>query len=387
MKTNFIPVLAGLLCNLTVGAQIDLTDGAQWIGPETGLEILVDWTANEVLSQGATGTCWSYSTTSFLESETFRLTGELHDFSEMASVRVNYPRKAATYLRYQGRHQFGPGALSHDVIDAIDVYGLLPAEVFDGQPGSSGRHDHGELDAALESMVQGALDQAGSLSSRFLASVESVLDTYLGALPDTFTYEGQTYTPASFRDAMGIDPNAYVELASFTHVPLHEDFVLEVPDNFSNGRYLNVTLDELVESTVRALESGYTVAWDADVSNAGFEFRRGVAFAVEDEEALDDWEWGAEFPEEFEVTADQRQRAYEALSTTDDHLMHLVGLAKRKGDGQRFFILKNSWGQGNDFGGRQFVSEAYFRMYTIGVMLHRDALSAQMKRSVERVNL
>ena len=387
MKTNFLPLAASVLLALPAAAQSDLVESVQWIGPETGLDILADWTANEVLSQGATGTCWSYSTTSFLESEAFRLTGELHDFSEMASVRVNYPRKAATYLRYQGRHQFGPGALSHDVIDAVEVYGLLPASIFDGQPGTSGRHDHGELDAVLKSMVQGGLDQAGSLSTRFHAAVEAILDTYLGALPDSFTYEGQTYSPASFRDAMGIDPSAYVELASFTHVPLHESFVLEVPDNFSNGRYLNVSLDELVKSTVRALESGYTVAWDADVSNAGFSFRKGVALALEDEDALDGWQWGDALPAEFEVTADLRQSAYEALSTTDDHLMHLVGLAERKSDGQRFFILKNSWGQGNDFGGRQFVSEAYFRMYTIGVMLHRDALSSQIQRLAESVNL
>lgn len=381
---KFFPV-ACLFSTLPFGAllaQGDLGETPQWIGPETGLTILADWTANEVLSQGATGTCWSYSTTSFLESEAFRITGELHDFSEMASVRVNYPRKVATYLRYQGHHQFSPGALSHDVLNAVEAYGLLPAEAFDGQPDAAGRHDHSELDGVMSALAESGLDQIGSLSLRFYEAIESVLDTYLGPLPQSFEYRGNRYTPAEFSDAVGIHPGDYVELTSFTHHPVHSSFVLEVPDNFSNGAYFNLTLDELVEATWSALESGYTVAWDADVSNPGFSFKRGVAFAVEEEIDGSGWSWDAPAPTEIEASEASRQRAYDALSTTDDHLMHLVGIAERTVDGkrERYFILKNSWGRGNDFGGRQFVSESYFRLYTMGVMLHKDALPSAIKR-------
>lgn len=378
----FLPTLVvSALTMSSIVAQSDL-NSPQWIGPHTGMNVLADWTATEVLSQGATGTCWSYSTTSFMESEAFRITGELHDFSEMSSVRVNYPRKAAMYLRYQGNHQFGPGALSHDVVDAVKAYGLLPASVYDGQPGEGGRHDHGELDGLLKAMVDAALAEAGHITPNFMAAFEAVLDTYLGALPSTFRYNGKEYDAASFRDAMGIDPDAYVELSSFTHQPLHQSFVLEVPDNYSNGTYFNLTLDELVDATVRALESGYTVAWDADVSNPGFSFQNGVALALKDRGALKEWDWSQPLPEEMEVSEDSRQLAYDELSTTDDHLMHFVGLAEREVNGEmkRFFILKNSWGTGNEFGGRQFVSEAYFRMYTIGVLLHEDALSTGMRR-------
>lgn len=371
--------LSVAVCTL---AQDDGSLQPTWIGPETNMTILADVSTTEVLSQGATGTCWSYSTTSFLESEAFRNTGELHDFSEMASVRVNYPSKAMTYLLYQGKHQFGPGALSHDVMNAMERYGLLPQSVFDGNPGEGGRHDHGELDALLAGMVEKGLDQAGDLSPRFMQSIEAVLDVYLGELPTEFTYRGRSYTPQTFREEMGLNPADYVELTSFLHHPLHAPFVLEVPDNFSNGAYFNVTLDELVEATVHALEEGYSVAWDADVSNAGFDFRKGVAFALEDEDGLDGWDWDMPLPAEFEVTEASRQRAFESLSTTDDHLMHFVGLAEREMDGskQRFFILKNSWGVNNPFGGRQFVSEAYFRQYTIGVLLHKDGLPAGLGR-------
>ena len=389
-KVPFTTVLAvASVISFSVKAQRDLLDAPQWIGPATGMTILADVTANSVLSQGATGTCWSYSTTSFLESEALRTTGQLHDFSEMASVRVNYPRKAATYLLYQGKHQFGPGALSHDVMNAVEAYGLLPQSAFDGHPDSNGRHDHGELDALLEGLVKAGLGESGHLSPRFLESVEAVLDVYLGELPEKFMYEGEEHTPASFREAMGIVPEDYVELTSFLHHPLHHAFVLEVPDNFSNGRYLNMTLDELVEATVHALEAGYSVAWDADVSNAGFAFRQGIALALEDEDALDGWDWDQNLPAEFEVTESIRQRAFESLSTTDDHLMHFVGLAEREVNGktQRFFILKNSWGTNNPFGGRQFVSEAYFRMYTIGVMMHRDGLPSKIQRIVTNAKL
>ncbi len=380
MKYVFFPSL--VMATTCALAQVDVAPFPEWIGPETGMSIVADVMATDVLSQGATGTCWSYSTTSFLESEALRITGTLHDFSEMASVRVNYPSKAMKYLLYQGKHQFGPGALSHDVMNAVERFGLLPQSVYDGQPGASGRHDHGELDDLLEGMVQSALEQAGELSPQFMESVEAVLDVYLGELPEEFTYEGQTYTPASFRDAMGLDPANYMELTSFLHHPLHRSFVLEVPDNFSNGLYLNVTLDELVEATVHALEAGYSVAWDADVSNAGFDFRKGVAFALQEDDALDGWDWSAPLPAEMEVTEASRQRGFESLSTTDDHLMHFVGVAEREVNGapQRFFILKNSWGTNNPFEGRQFVSEAYFRQYTIGVMLHRDGLPSKIKR-------
>lgn len=382
-KPPFTAILAAAsVISFSIKAQGDLQDTPQWIGPATGMTILADVTANSVLSQGATGTCWSYSTTSFLESEALRTTGQLHDFSEMASVRVNYPRKAATFLRYQGKHQFGPGALSHDVMNAVEWYGLLPESAFDGNPDPNGHHDHSELDAVLEGLVKAGLGESGRLSPRFLESFEAVLNVYLGELPETFIYEGEEHTPVSFRDAMGIVPEDYVELTSFLHHPLHQAFVLEVPDNFSNGRYLNMTLDELVQATVHALEAGYSVAWDADVSNAGFDFRRGIALALEDEDALDGWDWDQILPAEFNVTESIRQQAFESLATTDDHLMHFVGLAEREvnGEKKRFFILKNSWGPNNPFGGRQFVSEAYFRMYTMGVMMHRAGLPSKMQR-------
>ena len=345
-------------------------------------EIKVDLTSTDVLSQGQTGTCWSFSTTSFLESESHRITGELHDFSEMAAVRVVYPEKVERYVRYQGKHQFGPGGLSHDVTHAAEVYGLVPQSVYGGGQ-EQGSYNHGALDASLEALAKTMVDQSGKIAPESFDAVEGVLDAHLGSLPDSFEYEGKSYTPGSFRDAMGIVPSAYVTMTSFTHHPFGLPFVLEVPDNHAHGSFWNVPLDDL-ESTVRhALSEGYTVAWDADVSNRGFSFKNGWAIMPEAAASAKEWETLGQMPEEPTVDQAMRQSAFDSQENTDDHLMHIVGLAE-DAKGRSYFVIKNSWGDGNAYGGRQFVSMSYFRHHTIGIMLHEDGLPKAAKKAMAR---
>lgn len=347
-----------------------------------GPEIEIDLTATDVISQGRTGTCWSFSTTSFLESEAFRVTGALHDFSEMAAVRVIYPEKVERYVRYQGKHQFGPGGLSHDVIHAAAKYGIVPQAVYGGGQ-EAGAYDHGALDGMLEAMAKALVEQSGRIDPAGMEAVEGALDAYLGELPESFTYEGQEYTPLSFREAMGIDPESYVTLSSFTHHPFGDSFVLEVPDNHAHGRFFNVELDALEQAIHQALENGFTVAWDADVSNKGFSFRDGWAIMPETAATKEDWQTLDAMPTEPAVDQAMRQAAFDSQENTDDHLMHIVGRAK-DAQGRSYFIIKNSWGQGNEYGGKQFVSMPYFRHHTIGVMLHEDALGKDLKKAMGR---
>ena len=347
-----------------------------------GPTVEIDLTATEVISQGRTGTCWSFSTTSFLESEAFRITGELHDFSEMANVRVIYPEKVERYVRYQGKHQFGPGGLSHDVTHAAAKYGILPQSVYEGGQ-SAGTYDHDALDGMMSSMAEAIMKQSGHLQPASIAAVEGALDAYLGPLPETFAYQGKTYTPASFRDAMGIDPTAYATLTSFTHHPFGESFVLEVPDNHAHGAFWNVELDDLEETVHHALENGYTVAWDADVSNKGFSFRDGWAIMPETAASKEEWGTLDAMPTEPSVDQAMRQAAFDSQENTDDHLMHIVGRAA-DAQGREYFIIKNSWGQGNDYGGKQFVSTAYFRHHTIGIMVHEAGLPKELRKAMGR---
>ncbi|HHZ96625.1 MAG TPA: aminopeptidase [Flavobacteriales bacterium] len=242
---------------------------------------LVDNTATSVKNQCRTGTCWSYSMSSFLESEAARISGHVVDLSEMATVRYTYPLKAQMYLRMQGKYQFGAGSLSHDVLNAAAGWGLAPQEAFTGLQDGETVHNHGDMDAALLATVEALVKKpSGNLDPRWNETINGILDTYLGELPTSFEFEGKSYTPASFRDYLGIDPEAYINITSFTHHPFGKSFVLEVPDNFSRGEFYNVPIEDLQRAVEAAVVAGYTVAWDADVSEKGFSFRNGMALLL-----------------------------------------------------------------------------------------------------------
>lgn len=333
-----------------------------------------------VKDQCRTGTCWSYSTVSFLESEVLRMSGKSIDLSEMYNVRMTYPKKAEMFVRYQGKHQFGPGSLCHDVMRAVEAYGIVPESAYSGHPEGQPKHDHGELDAVLEAMVKAVVEHRTAASGKaWDAAVNGVLDAYLGAAPTQFVHEGQKYTPASFRDMLKINASDYANLTSFSHHPFYTEFILEVPDNFSQGRFYNLPIDELESVVLGALTSGYTVAWDADVSERGFSFREGMALMPGEDVKKEDL--FKTYITEPKVTQESRQAGFDNFQTTDDHLMHITGLAKDQ-KGNRYFIVKNSWGSENPYGGYQYVSMAYFRAKTIAVMMHRQAMPpALLKKS------
>ena len=337
---------------------------------------LVELSHTSVKDQCQTGTCWSYSTSSFLESEAERISGHVVDLSEMATVRYTYPLKADMYIRYQGKHQFGPGSLCHDVINAVEGWGPCPQEVYTGLKNGATDHNHSDMDAALLATVQAlAKKPSGKLDPSWRSTVDVILDSYIGELPTKFEYNGRSYTPESFRDHLGIDPDNYLNLSSFTHHPFGENFILEVPDNFSHGEFYNIPIDDLQRAVEAAVVNGYTVAWDADVSEKGFSFKHGVAILPKASEMDKLWK---EVVEEQDVTQKSRQVGFDNQSTTDDHLMHIVGLSTDQ-NGAKYFVIKNSWGTGNKYGGLQYVSMPYFRAKTISVLVHKDAVKRLLK--------
>ncbi len=336
-----------------------------------------DLARTEVKNQCRTGTCWSYSTVSFLESEVLRLTGKEVNLSEMFNVRMTYPKKAEFFLRYQGKYQFGPGSLCHDAIRVAAEHGVITEEAYPGHPEGETYHNHQELDAVLEAMVKAvAENRTASAGNAWRSAIEGTLDAYLGAVPATFTFEGKKYTPAAFRDFLKIKADDYVSLSSFSHHPFYDTFVLEVPDNFSQGKFHNLPIDQLEQIVINALSKGYTVAWDADVSERSFSFKEGVAIIPPKEAAKDDL-----FKvrlDEPQITQEDRQRGFDSYETTDDHLMHITGTAKDQ-NGTLYFIVKNSWGTENPYGGYQYVSSAYFRAKTVSVLLHKDAIPTMIR--------
>jgi bleomycin hydrolase len=338
---------------------------------------------NDVMAvedQCATGTCWSFATTSFLEAEILRKKGERVDLSEMYTVRMTYPRKADSFVRFQGTQQFGPGGLSHDLIQIMDTYGIVPESAFSGFVKGENRYDHGTLDTELKGAVDKVLaEHQNADGNNWKLRIDEMLNQRIGVPPVNFQFEKESYTPASFRDHFELKSSDYVSLSSFSHHPFYKSFVLEVPDNWAKGQFYNLPIEELMRVMREAIMQGYTIAWDADVSEDGFSFQQGIALLpsnAKEKEGL----WKRRI-EESSLSQSARQEEFDRFLTTDDHLMHITGMAKDN-FGTIYFITKNSWGEGNPYRGYQYVSEAYAAMKTVGILIHKDALPQDIRKKL-----
>jgi bleomycin hydrolase len=352
------------------------TQTAGSAGPYT-FAVTKENAAGAIENQCQTGTCWSFATVSFLEAEVLRKGGKAVDLSEMYNVRITYPLKADAFVRYQGKQQFGPGGLSHDVLRVVAEYGIVPQSAYSGMNAGIKEHNHGGLDALLESTVKTVLDKKlNEEGSAWKNSVEGILDAEIGAVPSSFDFNGKKFTPAQFRDELKINASEYVSITSFTHHPYYAPFVLEVPDNWSKGGFYNVPLTDLERITEYALDNGYTIAWDADVSEKGFSYSQGVAILPASMPKKEEW-WTTVHPE-LTPTAASRQDAFDRFETTDDHLMHITGKSKDQ-LGNTYYITKNSWGATNPFKGYLHVSKNYYLMKTVGIVIHKDAIPADIR--------
>ena len=332
----------------------------------------------EVKSQDITGTCWSFSTASFIESELLRQGKGVHDLSEMFVVRNTYKDKARNYMLRQGEANFSQGALAHDLIRAYEMHGAVPESAYTGLLDADSTHNHSELESGLKGYLDGAR-KGRYLSGKWSDAVEGIIDAYLGEAPETFEYKGKSYNPKTFAESLNINTDEYISVTSFKHHPYQTRFILEVPDNYSNGAFWNVPLDEMVSIIDHAIENGYSLAWDGDVSEQTFRMKDGLAILPEDIKRDSLYTIPGK---EVEVNAENRQSNFENLSTTDDHLMHLVGIAQDE-NGVKYYIIKNSWGEMGHFDGYIYMSESYLRMKTISVLLHKDGLPKQTRNSLK----
>ena len=332
--------------------------------------------ATSVKDQAMTGTCWCFSTTSLVESQCMKNNLGEFDLSEMFAVRNIYAEKAKNYLLRQGHTQFGEGGLGHDLIRAIATYGALPETLYSGLNAGEKMHNHLKLADNLKKYLDSIVN-IRPLPQKWAEGYNLILDNALGVIPKKFDYKGKIYTPKTFADeVLKFDAADYVNITSFTHHNYYEPFILEVPDNFSNGAYYNMPLDEMVQLTKDALTKGYSVLWDADISNSGFQQKIGSAIDMGNIPAglktKDDIVTGE--VKEGKADAARRQTLFENLTTQDDHLMHITGLTKSK-SGNQFFIVKNSWGDIGPAHGYINVSEAYFAINTVSLVVPKAALS------------
>lgn len=332
-----------------------------------------------VISQDNTGSCWSFSTSSFLESEIIRLSGRKIDLSEMFMVRNTYLRKARNFVMRQGHAQFGEGGLNHDVIMSAAEFGLVPESEFTGLIGGKTSHDHGQMVSELEKMLKGYADPFKKLGTGWKTEVPTVLDKYLGTTPTEFTYEGQKFTPQTFLAYTKLKLDDYVTITSFNHRPFYKTFILDIPDNFSNQSFYNVPLDEFIENIDNALDHGFTVALDSDVSEKTFSGKYGMA-VIPDSDADSDAIL-TEIKPEKKITQEYRQAEFENFDTQDDHLMHIVGKLKDQ-KGNIYYKVKNSWSVKSGKDGFVYMSVPYVRLKAISVMVHKDALTKKTRASL-----
>jgi bleomycin hydrolase len=331
-----------------------------------------------VESQQATGTCWSFATTSFIEAELIRMGKETLDLSEMYFVRYAYIDKADNYIRLHGSANFGQGGQAHDVMNVVKRYGFVPGDVYKGLNYGSEIHDHSELASILKGFLDGLIKNR-KLSEVWDEAFKAILDTYLGAEVNSFDYKGKSLTPVEFARSLDFNPVDYIELTSYNHALFYSEFVLEVPDNWSFDSYYNIPVDDLVRVIDNALDNGYTVCWDGDISEKGFSHKNGVAVVAEEQKKNEAEAKSALPVKELVVTQELRQENFDNFSTTDDHLMHLTGTAEDQ-NGSRFYLTKNSWGEeSNTLGGKLYMSVPYIRLHTIAIMVHKDAVPKDIK--------
>jgi len=352
-----------------------------------------------VKNQNRSGTCWSFSALGFVEAELLRLGKGEYDLSEMFVVHRSYTDKAGNYVRMHGETNFAGGGSFYDVLYVLKNYGIVPEEAMNGLQYGEDKHVHGELDALTKAYIDAVVKNPNrQLSAAWLNGFNGILNAYLGSIPAKFTYRGKEYTPQSFAQSLGVNPDDYVSLTSFTHHPFYAPFVLEIPDNWRWSQSYNLPLDELMSVFDHSINNGYTVAWGADVSEKGFS-REGIAVAPDvnlaEMSGSDQARWvglsQAEKDKELykdqpgyekNVTQQERQVAFDNYQTTDDHGMLIYGIATDQ-HGTKYYMVKNSWGETGKYKGFWYASEAFTKYKTMNIVVHKNAIPAAIKQKLK----
>lgn len=398
MKLNIKPLfLASALffgvATTSVYAQDNLVNSLKLNASEKSKEAftftdVINLENTSIKNQGSSGTCWSYSANSFLESEMIRMGKKPVELSQIFSARNAYLEKARMYVRMHGAVALGEGGQFHDVVNMYRKYGAVPQSVYTGLNYGTDKNKFSEMSAVLDGMLAAIIKNPnGKLTPNWEKAYAAVLDSYLGAVPSKFKHNGKEYTPETFaKEVVGINPDDYIEISSFMEYPYYSKFTLLVPDNWAFDQVYNVKVNELTETIDAALKGGYTVAWAGDVSEKTFSWKNGVAFVADKEfDAMSADEKKDLFngpKQEAVVTEQMRQEAFDNYTTQDDHGMHIVGLAKDQ-TGKEYYIIKNSWGATNDYKGYMYMSKEYVKYKTTAIMLHKKAVPSAIAKKLK----
>lgn len=361
--------------------------------------------ANPITSikdQNRSGTCWAYSTLSFLESEILKKTGKTYDLCEMFIANKDYMDRAILTVRMHGDSQFSQGGSFSDVLTIMREDGICPESAMPAPGTLTGDSlaNFDEFFGVMEPYVAAvSKSKAKKISQQWRKGLQGLIDAYLGECPEKFVYEGKEYTPKTFAESLGINLDDYVSITSFTHHPFYTQFAIEVQDNWRWKPSYNVPMDEMMRIIDNAINEGYTIAWGGDVTEDGFT-RKGLGMAYDVKKArsmagtdADRWfklsatekrskldSLGVDAPE-IVPTQEMRQEAYDNWETTDDHGMHLYGIAKDK-NGNIFYMVKNSWGEYGDYKGTWYMSKNFVAYKTMNFMVNKNAIPKDIRKKL-----
>ena len=390
-----------LLALMTLGAQAEKKDSVKSNKPV--FTTIKENPITSVKDQNRSGTCWDYSTLSFFESEILKKTGKTYNLCESFVANKTYMDRAIQVVRLHGDCQFAQGGSAEDPLYCLKHYGICPEEAmpFPGSLYGDSLNNFNEFFSVLEPYVEAiARNKAKKISGQWKVGLQGILDAYLGKCPETFTYEGKTYTPQSFAASLGLDFNDYVSITSYTHHPFYTAFAVEVQDNWRNPLSYNVPIEDLQRIFDYAVEQGYTVAWGGDVSEDGFT-RSGLAYAIDTKkteksmQGSDMARWlkmttekkrniidslGCTVPE-IVPTQEMRQERFDNWELTDDHGMLIYGVAKDQ-NGKEYYMVKNSWGETGDYKGTWYMTKAFIAANTMDFLINKNAIPAEIRKKL-----
>lgn len=355
-----------------------------------------------IKDQNRSGTCWDYSTLSYFEAEILKKTGKTYDLSEAFVANKTYMDRAIQVVRLHGDCQFSEGGSAYDPLYCLEHYGIVPQSV-ENYPTTNpddSLFNFNEFFSVMTPYVEAiAKSKQSRISNNWKQGLQGILDSYLGKAPETFVYEGKTYTPKSFAESLGLDWSDYVSITSYTHHPFWTSFAVEVQDNWRNPLSYNVPMEDMMRIIDNAIDNGYTVAWGGDVSEPGFT-RTGLAYMVdakkiEDNKGSDMAHWlglttkekrnlidslGVEVPE-ITPTQKQRQERFDDWELTDDHGMLIYGVAKDQ-KGKEYYMVKNSWGDMGDYHGIWYMTKNFIAANTMDYLVNKNAIPKDIRKKL-----
>ncbi len=328
---------------------------------------------NPPISQGWTGTCWAFSTTSYLESEIYRVTNQKLKLSEMFTVYWEYVEKAKRFVEERGNSAFAEGSEANAVIRMWKMYGIVPKENYPGKPSDQEFHDHHLMFKEMKNYLNQIKENNAWNEEAVLTTIKSIMNHYLGTPPEKIVVDGNEMTPKQYlKDVVQLDPDNYVDFMSLMEKPYDEMAEYKVPDNWWHSKeYYNLPLDDFMKLLKAAVREGYTTVIGGDVSEAGYDATNEVAMVPT-----------FDIPSEY-IDENARQFRFSNHSTTDDHGIHIVGYMEK--DEQDWYLIKDS-GSGSRNGrnpGYYFYNEDYVKLKIMNIMLPKDFAEKVLSRDIK----